>query len=212
MPRMCLQAYFQPRAAAAARGSREEQAIVDYVTVIESRPGIAADQDLHSDTSEAGMINMTTPLKRGRPDIDDEFVTPFSRHLEMHVMLQPVTSLMGPTRFCPCTHGHYWSPAMEQRVVYRRFGLDGLCDEQDGKTSYEGTTTRAGDVTLYDAALFHRGTANKAEVARSLVSISYAASLGDASSRGYMRWAEAKMPVAHTQGAKFRTPAWRADL
>jgi len=143
-------------------GEKEEETtedvIVDYTTVIRSRGGgESQDQVLHTDVDEATHLN-TTLIKRERAlrSSDDRhgntrgnFVIPFSQHLEMHVMLQEVTLDMGPTLFCPCTHGHYWGGEVTLRTVYKRFGLNGLCEEQDMKTSYKGISPRKGDITIY---------------------------------------------------------------
>merc|ERR1711933_656988 len=55
-------------------------AVFDHMSVISAQAGIKA-QDLHSDVGRA------------------------RRHLEVHVPLADVTESMGPTLFCPASHG-----------------------------------------------------------------------------------------------------------
>jgi len=148
--------------------------VLDYVSGIVSRSGIAKAQDLHSDTV------------RGR------------QHLELHIPLTKVETEMGPTRFCPCTHHTHRrggdAAGLASRVVFRRFGLDQKCEETS-ETHYDSTTDLT-EATLYDASVFHKGLANQAGTHRAVVVVAFAASLWARDERNYTGHLKSRLPEA----------------
>mmetsp|Transcript_52503 Transcript_52503/g.163015 ORF Transcript_52503/g.163015 Transcript_52503/m.163015 type:complete len:144 (+) Transcript_52503:1019-1450(+) len=96
----------------------------------------------------------------------------------------PVEAEMGLTRFCPCTQGSFHAPTAVGRAVHRHFGAAGRCVELL-RLSYD-SLPEVGEVTVYDATVFHAGLENLGHVERPFLDLSFAASAASVEARGYL--------------------------
>jgi len=102
------------------------------------------------------------------------------RYVEIHVPLVDITKAMGPTMFCPGSHG-----IMECSDAIKWYFLSLNCSE-DSSLSY-ALPRRAGQVTLYDGTVLHGGTANTAGVDRPVLQLSWAADEESIAQRNYAK-------------------------
>jgi len=75
--------------------------------------------------------------------------------------------------------------------------------EQYGNTHYDATTS-FGDVTLYDAALYHKGLANTASTDRPVLALAFAASEMEATKRNYKGSLASDFPKADEELQKWK--------
>lgn len=141
--------------------------VFDHLSVIVAPAGVkgATPQEIHADVGLA------------------------HQHVEVHVPLVDVSADMGPTRFCPATHGK----AQEDEAGMTTGVLRALewwyltpgkhCSGEE-QLSYS-LPLPAGAVTVYDANVFHAGTANRAAWDRPVLQLSFAASAEARDARAY---------------------------
>lgn len=119
------------------------------------------------------------------------------RYVEIHVPLADITKAMGPTRFCPGSHG-----MMQCSNAIKWYFLYCNCSEEPS-LSY-ALPLHSGQVTLYDGTVFHGGTANSAGVDRPVLQLSWAADKDSVEERNYAKRAFA--------GDKFRQDRLALDI
>lgn len=113
----------------------------------------------------------------------------FRRHLEIHIPLTDVPEDMGPTKFCPNTQGRGQrdrpdSNTSDYRTLEWWYLTPGKHCTEEASLSYI-RPLRAGQVTIYDANVYHAGTANRAQRDRPVLQLSWAASRKIAKERAY---------------------------
>lgn len=125
------------------------------------------------------------------------------KFLSVHIPLQDVDVEMGPTRFCPCTHGD--ADPSEDRVdiinrINTQHGLN-ICD-RDEALHYDAAT-KFGTVTVYDGAVRHKGLENGSTRDRPVLVLEFAASAQTAALRDYTGHLRSNLPVAFAEANKF---------
>lgn len=113
------------------------------------------------------------------------------KHLEIHMPLTDITPDLGPTSFCPATHGLAqvgkvgYTGGMNRAVEWWYLTPDHHCSDEGYGLSY-AAPLRAGQVTIYDGNTFHAGGANMAGRDRPVLQISWAASEDEIKERDYL--------------------------
>lgn len=112
------------------------------------------------------------------------------RHVEVHLPLVDVTETMGPTMFCPASHGRAADTlgrnprtAVDYALEWWYLSLQENC-VQSSALSYT-QPLHFGDVTVYDASGFHAGTANTANIDRPVLQLSWAVDAAAIQARDY---------------------------
>lgn len=152
-----------PALLAALHSFLGKSAVLDHVSVIVSTAESTEPQRLHSDVIHA------------------------HRHLEIHMPLVDVTEEMGPTVYCPASHG--WvqkskgSPGAVAHALEQWYFLQANC-QKDSNLSYT-FPLQAGQVTIYDSNVWHAGSPNVAGVERPVLQLSWAADAAAAEARDY---------------------------
>merc|ERR1719240_1450724 len=96
---------------------------------------------------------------------------------------------MGPTRFCPGSHGFVQKggkakSGVESALSQYYFSPGAHC-AGDAAISY-ARPLKVGQATLYDANVFHGGTANSAGTERPILQLSYSVSPTATAERDYL--------------------------
>lgn len=144
------------------------EAVLDHVSVITAAGKPAMDpQKLHADV---GLVR---------------------QHLEVHIPLVDISAQMGPTVFCPASHGLAqkgragWTSGVERALSSWYLTPIARCG-QDASISY-APPLKMGQMTIYDANVFHGGTANRAGVERPVLQLSYSMSPSATAERDYLK-------------------------
>jgi ectoine hydroxylase-related dioxygenase (phytanoyl-CoA dioxygenase family) len=109
----------------------------------------------------------------------------------VHLPLVDVSLQMGPTIFCPSSHGLAqkgkagWTSGVERALTSWYLTPKSRCAE-DPTLSYT-RPLKIGQLTLYDANVFHGGTANHAGVPRPVLQLSYSMSPAATAARDYLK-------------------------
>lgn len=153
----------------------DEPFVLDYVSLLNARAGIAGSQELHSDV----------PL--------------FPRtSISVHTAVDEISLKMGPTLFCPCTHSVTgWEEALDGEAIGEAVRFTTAFRSALRATSsvvpamnclgeaYVPKKLPAGLVTIYDGSVLHAGLANTASIDRMVFNMNFAAPPGYEDARNY---------------------------
>merc|ERR1712100_937056 len=106
-----------------------------------------------------------------------------------HIPLVDVRVDMGPTGFCPATHGILpkGQRSATAKALQEWYFLPGMRCSEEPALSYANAVS-FGETTIYDATTLHRGTANTAGIPRPILMLTYAADEAAIEARGYKTW------------------------
>lgn len=125
------------------------------------------------------------------------------RHVEVHLPLVDVSEDKGPTMFCPASQGRALEAGRQERtgsefaVEWWYLSPGKKC--ADNETLSYKQTLKMGQVTIYDANVFHAGTANRAKTDRPIMQLSWAADTTVREERNYFGDAFKRDDVARKQ-------------
>lgn len=185
------------------RSGREEvwlpfEAPFDRFTEFLATPAVAAAVASFFGTHGAAVVDHVNVVnapgqgKTGRQELHSDYGSP-GEHLEVHMPLLkgPVPLEMGPTRFCPCTHGRTDLRDPHERTIRRWFAGDAHCTNYTDLSwvLHAGNSRRdsAGWVSLYDADVFHQGLENESPVDRPVLVAALTHSIVGALERNYVK-------------------------
>jgi ectoine hydroxylase-related dioxygenase (phytanoyl-CoA dioxygenase family) len=141
--------------------------VLDHVSVITASGAAKTPQSLHADVGFVG------------------------EHVEVHLPLVDMTADMGPTLFCPASHGlaqrgKAGMTSGVERALDMWYLTQGARCGTTSETSY-APALKMGQATIYDANVFHGGTANHAGKDRPVLQLSFSRSPQSRDERNYTR-------------------------
>eukprot|EP00419_Tripos_fusus_P055839 CAMPEP_0172801934 /NCGR_PEP_ID=MMETSP1075-20121228/3552_1 /TAXON_ID=2916 /ORGANISM="Ceratium fusus, Strain PA161109" /LENGTH=390 /DNA_ID=CAMNT_0013640113 /DNA_START=83 /DNA_END=1251 /DNA_ORIENTATION=- len=131
-----------------------DHAVMDHATILIAPASATVAQAMHSDVPQSRL------------------------HLEIHFPLVNVTPHLGPTKFCPSSHG-----VAQQDDLMRAYFAASNCSG-DASLSY-ALPLQVGQATIYDSSVFHAGSANLAGIDRPVFQLSWAANMHAVKARSY---------------------------